>query len=72
MSKGELHQLTDYFRADGWSRYGFRGDEDGLTPVAAAIRAMREFDEFLRDPVGSQAYVAFQHSKLVKAGLVPA
>ncbi len=63
--------LVGYFNSDGYSRYGFRGDADNLSPIGTAIRAMQEFDEFLRSPEGSAAYVAMQYHGLQEKGLVP-
>lgn len=70
--KREIDKLVGHFNGDGYARFGVRGDEDCLTPVETAIRAMREFDEFLGSPVGADAFVKFLHSQLVEKGLVPA
>jgi hypothetical protein len=67
-----MTNLVEYFRDEGYSRFGFRGDGDGLTPEEAAIRAMREFDEFLKSDIGSEAYSKFLYWKLRIAKLVPA
>jgi hypothetical protein len=54
--------LVAYFRGDGWSRYGFDGDERGLSPEECAIKWLREFDTFLRTPDGSRAYTSWLYS----------
>ena len=68
----ETKKLIEYFNADGYSRFGFAGDADGLSPVGTAIRALREYDRLLGTAAGSQAQVAMLHNDLVEKGLVPA
>lgn len=68
----QLLELIEYFNRDGYSRYGYRGDQDGLTPVKTAIRAMREYHDLLQTKAGSDAQTAMLHQQLVDKGLVPA
>lgn len=58
----EADNLVAYFRGDGYSRFGFDGDERGLTPEQCAVRWLREFDAFLRSPVGEAAYRSYLYS----------
>ena len=67
-----MDELVSYFRNEGWSTYGYRGDEDGLSPKATAIRAMKEFEKFLQHPIGKEAHLKYQYQILVEKGLVPA
>lgn len=67
----ELKKLIAYFNAEGYSRFGYRGDGDNLTPVDTAIRAMREYDALLRTDLGSAALNAKLYADVVAKGLVP-
>lgn len=67
----EVQKLVDYFANEGWSRFGFRGDGDGLSPANCAIRAMREYDNLLKTKLGEAALITMQYNQLQRAGLVP-
>lgn len=41
--KAEVRKLIDFFRGEGYSKFGWEGDQQGWTPAETAIHAMRAF-----------------------------
>jgi hypothetical protein len=39
----EFDKLVDFFRNEGYQRFGLNGDDKGWSPAETAIRAMREY-----------------------------
>lgn len=64
--------LIEFFRGDGFSRFGHEGDLRGLSPVNCAIHNLREFDALLKTEAGHKALIAMLHQRLIDQGLVPA
>ncbi len=67
----QVKMLIAYFNGKGYSRFGFNGDECGISPAQTAIAAMRDFDVLLKTEAGSQALTAMLHQRLIDKGLVP-
>lgn len=64
-------QLTVYFSGEGYARFGWNGDECGMSPVQTALDALREYDALLKTDAGSKSLAAMLYQRLVDAGLVP-
>jgi hypothetical protein len=39
----EVNKLVEFFRKEGYMRFGLNGDNMGWSPAETAIRAMREY-----------------------------